>query len=274
MTVVMAPASAAVSTATAAELCDTAKNARQLAMRGDYDNASVYYGGLLAKLQQYIHALGGGGADAQRRGRWLALQQQLVREFDQVKAIQAELREIAVQFQQSSAVGGGPGQLRRQNYGAPDRAVDPAAFFRADPDVWSPPPSAGGRDPDVWSAPSAGDMRYDNIFFVNETITAIRNRLHLKCHHRPKTHFQPNNNAQIRSVALVACQLECSVAPACRQLPSICLIVVVHVERTQQTGRQARRRCRRRRLIGTIVRPHKEGGLGWHQQQQRSPRHG
>lgn len=157
MTVVMAPASAAVSTATAAELCDTAKNARQLAMRGDYDNASVYYGGLLAKLQQYIHAL---GADPQRRGRWLALQQQFVREFDQVKAIQAELREIAVQFQ----AGAGPAAtMRRQNYGGPttaDRAVDPAAFFRADPDVWSPPPSAGGgRDPDVWSAPSPGDMR-------------------------------------------------------------------------------------------------------------------
>lgn len=159
MTVVMAPASAAASSTTAAELCATAQSARELALQGDYDNACIYYGGLLAKLQQYIQQLPAGG-DPQRRGRWLALQQQFVDELDEVKGIQLELREIAMNFQQPAS--DALLALRRQNADeagghAAQAHTDPAAFFRADPDVWQPPVTA--RDPDVWSPPSPSDMR-------------------------------------------------------------------------------------------------------------------
>lgn len=59
---VMAPVSTA-------EISNSAQNARDLAMRGDYDNASIYYVSLLAKLQQYIAAI----AEPVRRARWISV---------------------------------------------------------------------------------------------------------------------------------------------------------------------------------------------------------
>lgn len=35
---------------------------------------------------------------------------------------------------------------------------DPGAWFRADPDIWTPP--ATNRDPDIWLPPTPGDPRY------------------------------------------------------------------------------------------------------------------
>lgn len=170
MTVAMAPAQVPTSAAVTAELCDMAKTARDKAMRGDYDNAAVYYGALLAKLQSVVHGIS--LAELPRRGRWIAMQQLFGREFEQVKAIQLELRDIALKNLQP-AHGGGGGlalhALRRQQFAAAaasgsvataaERSAHPAAFFKADPDVWSPPPLIPGRDPDVWSAPTVGDMR-------------------------------------------------------------------------------------------------------------------
>lgn len=40
--------------------------------------------------------------------------------------------------------------LRRNANSAETENKDPAAWFRADPDIWSPPPN---RDPDIFAPP-------------------------------------------------------------------------------------------------------------------------
>lgn len=54
-----------------AEICNCAQNARDLAMRGDYDNSSIYYGSLLTKLQQFILSI----SDPMKKGRWISVRE-------------------------------------------------------------------------------------------------------------------------------------------------------------------------------------------------------
>lgn len=84
-------------------------------------------------------------SDPLRKGKWMMVQQQISKEYDQLKAIQNELTELAM------GMANAPLQALRRNLApAETETRDPGAFFRADPDVWSPP---SYRDPDVFGPP-------------------------------------------------------------------------------------------------------------------------
>lgn len=75
----------------------------------------------------------------------IQVQQQVSKEYDQLKAIQTELSEFTMGMQNA------PLQALRRNLASTEiESKDPGAWFRADPDIWSPP---AGRDPDVFGPP-------------------------------------------------------------------------------------------------------------------------
>ena len=57
----------------------------------------------------------------------------------------------------------------RRNTHEESAMKNPAAWFRADPDVWAPPQPS--RDPDVWPPPSPLDSRY--VFNLNSNISDL-----------------------------------------------------------------------------------------------------
>lgn len=70
------------------------------------------------------------------------VQQQVNKEYQQMKSIQKELNEMSMDLHNAP--------LRRVAMNAESEYKDPAAWFRPDPDVWAPPAS---RDPDVFAPP-------------------------------------------------------------------------------------------------------------------------
>lgn len=74
----------------------------------------------------------------------LQIQHQVSKEYDQLKSIQTELTEFTMGMQNA------PLQALRRNLAPAEVEPNPAAWFRADPDIWSPP---AGRDPDVFGPP-------------------------------------------------------------------------------------------------------------------------
>ncbi|XP_050083506.1 katanin p60 ATPase-containing subunit A-like 1 [Anopheles aquasalis] len=137
MTIVMAALSMT-------EIGENTKLARERAMVGDYDSAGIYYEGVLQMVQKRLTA----ATDPMQKGKWLAVQQEISTEYNQLKQTQKTITEITMDLQNA------PLQAR---FRAPLRETttsyhnDPAAWFRADPDVWMPP--SMGRDPDVWGPP-------------------------------------------------------------------------------------------------------------------------
>lgn len=49
-----------------AEICENAKLARDMALTGDYDSATIYYEGLQAMLVRMINSI----SDPLRKGKW------------------------------------------------------------------------------------------------------------------------------------------------------------------------------------------------------------
>uniref|UniRef100_A0A2M3Z968 Katanin p60 ATPase-containing subunit A1 n=1 Tax=Anopheles braziliensis TaxID=58242 RepID=A0A2M3Z968_9DIPT len=137
MTIVMAALSMT-------EIGENTKLAREMAMVGNYDSAGIYYEGVLQMVQKRLMA----ATDPMQKGKWLAVQQEVSTEYNQMKQTQKTITEITMDLQNA------PLQAR---FRAPLRETttsyhnDPAAWFRADPDVWMPP--SMGRDPDVWGPP-------------------------------------------------------------------------------------------------------------------------
>lgn len=87
-------------------------------------------------------------------GCYSQIQQQVVKEYQQLKNIQKELEELSIDLQQSPAIQA----VRRQMPSAVmDSEKNPAAWFRPEPDIWMPPSTS--RDPDVWPPPSPSDSR-------------------------------------------------------------------------------------------------------------------
>lgn len=72
----------------------------------------------------------------------LQVQQQVNKEYQQMKAIQKELTEMTMDLHNAP--------LRRNIVNVESERKDPAAWFRPDPDIWAPPPN---RDPDVFAPP-------------------------------------------------------------------------------------------------------------------------
>lgn len=128
---------AAVSTS---EICENAKMAREMAFMGNYDSAGIYYEHVLQMLQKLVLAV----AEPVRKGKWTLIQQQISKEYTELKGIQKTLSEVTMDLKNV------PMQARIRTQVHEEPTKDPAAWFKADPDVWVPP---SNRDPDVWGPP-------------------------------------------------------------------------------------------------------------------------
>ncbi|XP_037956130.1 katanin p60 ATPase-containing subunit A-like 1 [Teleopsis dalmanni] len=124
---------------TIAEICENAKMARDMALTGNYDSASIYYEGLQGMLSRMVNSI----TDPMRKGKWNMIKQQINKEYSQLKAIQNTLSEMTLDLQNTQFAHKLKAQIRE------DETKDPASWFRPDPDIWTPPP----KDPDVWGPP-------------------------------------------------------------------------------------------------------------------------
>ncbi|XP_065368558.1 katanin p60 ATPase-containing subunit A-like 1 isoform X1 [Calliphora vicina] len=122
-----------------AEICENAKLARDMALTGNYDSASIYYEGLQGLLARMISSTN----DPLRKGKWTMVKQQITKEYSQIKEIQRTLSEMTLDLQSSHFAS----KLRTQT--SETETKDPSSWFRPDPDIWTPPP----KDPDVWGPP-------------------------------------------------------------------------------------------------------------------------
>ncbi|XP_055317852.1 katanin p60 ATPase-containing subunit A-like 1 [Sitodiplosis mosellana] len=124
---------------TSAEICENAKMARDMALAGNYDGASIYYEALIPSLQRFTVNI----SDPMRKGKWTMVQQQINKEYQQMKSIQKELTEMTMDLHNAPF-------RRPPTRSTENEYKDPAAWFRPDPDVWAPPLH---HDPDVFAPP-------------------------------------------------------------------------------------------------------------------------
>lgn len=75
----------------------------------------------------------------------LQINQQINQEHAKVKAIQRTLQDISLDLQNTKFAH----KLRSQLSDDSNVNKDPSAWFKPDPDIWTPPP----KDPDVWGPP-------------------------------------------------------------------------------------------------------------------------
>ncbi|CAD6992128.1 katanin p60 ATPase-containing subunit A-like 1 [Ceratitis capitata] len=122
-----------------AEICENAKLARDMAYTGNYDSACIYYEGLGGLLDRMVKSTN----DALRKSKWKLIAQQIEKEYSQIKAIQRTLSEMTLDLQNT------PFAHKLKTQVSEDETKDPSAWFRPDPDIWTPPP----KDPDVWGPP-------------------------------------------------------------------------------------------------------------------------
>ncbi|XP_017081730.1 katanin p60 ATPase-containing subunit A-like 1 isoform X1 [Drosophila eugracilis] len=123
------------------EICENAKLARDMALTGNYDSACIYYEGLQGLLARQLKAT----ADPLRKGKWSMINQQISQEHTKIKAIQRTLQDISLDLQSTKFAH----KLRHQLSEESTTSKDPSAWFKPDPDIWTPPP----KDPDVWGPP-------------------------------------------------------------------------------------------------------------------------
>ncbi|KAH8403987.1 hypothetical protein KR215_007720, partial [Drosophila sulfurigaster] len=123
------------------EICENAKLARDMALTGNYDSACIYYEGLQGMLARLLKST----VDPMRKGKWNMINQQINQEHAKIKAIQRTLQDISLDLQTNKFAH----KLRTQLSEESNVNKDPAAWFKPDPDIWTPPP----KDPDVWGPP-------------------------------------------------------------------------------------------------------------------------
>ncbi|KAH8311447.1 hypothetical protein KR044_006380, partial [Drosophila immigrans] len=123
------------------EICENAKLARDMALTGNYDSACIYYEGLQGMLARLLKST----VDPMRKGKWSMINQQINQEHAKIKAIQRTLQDISLDLQTNKFAH----KLRAQLSDESNVNKDPAAWFKPDPDIWTPPP----KDPDVWGPP-------------------------------------------------------------------------------------------------------------------------
>lgn len=84
MTIMMA------ATVTTSSICENAKLAREMALMGQYDSASVYFENALSALQKLLDSIG----ESLRKTKWKMIYSQLEKEFEQLKTIQKTVEEV------------------------------------------------------------------------------------------------------------------------------------------------------------------------------------
>ncbi|XP_071438871.1 katanin p60 ATPase-containing subunit A-like 1 [Hetaerina americana] len=134
------------------EICENTKLGREMALMGNYESAGVYYQGVV----QQIHRLLATIVDPTRRAKWQQVQQQIVQEYERVKAITSTLQLFKGDSHVDRPLGPGLGghsfeepMRDPSTWGMPSHSVFTSSY--RDPDVWPPPPP---RDPDIWPAPT------------------------------------------------------------------------------------------------------------------------
>ncbi|XP_011185631.2 katanin p60 ATPase-containing subunit A-like 1 isoform X1 [Zeugodacus cucurbitae] len=140
-----------------AEICENAKLARDMAYTGNYDSACIYYEGLGGMLDRMVKSTN----DSLRKSKWKLIAQQIEKEYSQIKAIQRTLSEMTLDLQNT------PFAHKLKTQVSEDETKDPTAWFRPDPDIWTPPP----KDPDVWGPP-----RSEKPAVPNRSRTGIPNK--------------------------------------------------------------------------------------------------
>lgn len=128
-----------MATVSTSAICENAKLAREKALMGNYDTASIYYETVSQMLQKLLLGIG----DPVRRGKWTLIQAQIAKEYAELKNIKKTLSELTMDLKNAPLVA-------RMRQSVREETKDPAAWFKPDPDVWMPPSS---RDLDVWPAP-------------------------------------------------------------------------------------------------------------------------
>ncbi|XP_043469762.1 katanin p60 ATPase-containing subunit A-like 1 isoform X1 [Leptopilina heterotoma] len=119
------------------EICENTKLAREMALTGNYDTSGVYYQGVV----QQIHRLLASIVDVTRKAKWQQVQQQIVQEFEKVKATSNTLQLFKVDSQTERLLA-----TSCLSYEEPTR--DPAYWSGGSSSAWSQ--SNIPRDPDVW----------------------------------------------------------------------------------------------------------------------------
>lgn len=122
-----------------AEICENAKMAREMALTGNYDSAAIYYEGLQGMLSRMVTSIN----DPLRKGKWEMINQQIQKEYSEIKSIQKTLSEMTMDLHNM------PFAHKMKSQISEDETRDPASWFRPDPDIWTPPV----KDPDVWGPP-------------------------------------------------------------------------------------------------------------------------
>lgn len=77
------------------EICENTKLAREMAVMGNYDSAGIYYEGVLQMLRKLLVGL----SEPLQKGKWLMIQQEINKEYNQMKLIQKTLTEITMDLQ-------------------------------------------------------------------------------------------------------------------------------------------------------------------------------
>ncbi|XP_075228319.1 katanin p60 isoform X3 [Lycorma delicatula] len=131
------------------EICENTKLAREMALMGNYETASVYYQGVIQQIHRLLITI----ADQSRKGKWQQVQQEIAREYEQLKGVMNSLHMFKTESHTDRPLNS---VIRPNTFEEPTR--DPTIWFGSprDPDMWPPP---ADRDPDVWPPPTPVEHR-------------------------------------------------------------------------------------------------------------------
>lgn len=118
---------------TSKDICDNIQLAREMSLLGNYDEAEVYYEGLLQMISRFLIGI----PDQIRKDKWQQVQKKVVTEYEQVKTLKNMLNTLSLNVNHEVPIG-----VRR------DEPVKDGLDFM---DYNTP------TDPDVWPAPTPAD---------------------------------------------------------------------------------------------------------------------
>jgi katanin p60 ATPase-containing subunit A1 len=131
------------------ELTNNTKLAREMAMMGNYDSSGIYYDTVLELLQKMILS----ATDATRRGKYVLIQQQIIKEYNKLKELQKTLAGITMDLQSMPL-------QKAQNYHSMPPSSNHFNHQMSDSptkDIWFGTPKVNEQkqyhDPDRWSPP-------------------------------------------------------------------------------------------------------------------------
>lgn len=132
------------------EICENTKLAREMALMGNYESASVYYQGVIQQIHRLLLTI----AEPTRKGKWQFVQRQVSQEYEQIKVMMNTLQLFKMDSHPDKPIGL---NLACPRFEEPTR--DPQLCYGSqphDPDVWPPPPP---REDVNWPMPTAAEHK-------------------------------------------------------------------------------------------------------------------